>query len=66
MNKNKTVKVVDIFNGWSSEPMTSEEADRYIELNPASGREIYPTEVEWKFDNRFGEWAWWEGERRIS
>lgn len=67
MENKQDVKVVDYSNGWSSEPMTDAQAQRYIETHPApTSRGVEPAEAEWCYDHRFGEWAWFSGGKRIS
>ncbi len=55
------------WHGWQSQPMTGAEAERYIADHPApTPRVVAPAHAEWRFDHRFSEWAWFDGDRRIS
>lgn len=67
MKQTKNYKVVDYFNGWESEPMLMDEAEKYIASHPApTARGVETTSATWAFDARFSEWAWFDGGKRIS
>lgn len=66
MNKSTKVKVVDTFNGWQSLPMTPASAAKLAAGFAANARKIVPATAEWRYDYRIGEWAWFDGEERVS
>ena len=67
MAKQKNFKVADTFNGWSSEPMTQDEAMDYIGDHPApTPRDVVPVDAEWRFDHRANEYAWFVGGKRVA